>query len=79
LVIASPSSEEILKEDKVNIIGKTDTGVSLVINNQAVLIDDNGNFDQQVKLNSGLNTFEIRATNRLQKETVKQVKILAEF
>ncbi len=79
LEISSPSSEQILKEDKVEIVGKADEGATLMINNQSVLIDGNGNFTQQVKLNPGLNTFEVKATNRLKKETVKQLKILAEF
>lgn len=79
LEISSPSSEQILKEDTVDIVGKTDAGVTLMINNQAVLLDGNGNFTQQVKLNPGLNTFEIRAINRLKKESIKQVKILAQF
>lgn len=79
LLISQPSAEQILKEDKVNIIGKTDAGATLEINGQAVLLDGNGNFTQQVKLNSGLNTFEIKAINRLKKEKTIQVKILAEF
>jgi len=79
LQISSPSSEQVIKEDKVEIVGKTDEGATLMINNQTVLIDDRGNFHQQVKLNPGLNTFEVKATNRLKKETVKQVKILAEY
>ena len=79
LLISSPSAEQILKEEKVDIIGKTDAGATLEINGQAVLLDGNGNFTQQVKLNSGLNTFEIKAINRLKKEKTIQVKILAEF
>ena len=79
LVISSPSQEQILKEDKVNIIGKTDSGITLLINNQTILLDGNGNFNQQVKLNPGLNTFEIKAISQLKKETVKQIKILAQF
>lgn len=79
LIISSPSSEQILKESVVNIVGKTDEGSTLMINNQSVLLDGNGNFTQEVKLHPGLNTFEIRATNRLKKETIKQVKILAQY
>lgn len=79
LIIASPSSEQVLKTDTVNIIGKTDPGVTLLINNQTISLDGNGNFNQDVKLNPGLNTFEIRALSQLQKETVKQIKILAQF
>jgi cytoskeletal protein RodZ len=79
LQISSPSSNQIIKEAAVTIIGKTDEGATLMINNQAVLLDDRGNFRQQVKLNPGLNTFEVVATNRLKKQTVKLVQILAEF
>lgn len=79
LVISSPNQEQVLKEDRVNIIGKTDSGITLLINNQTILLDGNGNFNQQVKLNPGLNTFEIKAISQLKKETVKQIKILAQF
>lgn len=79
LVISSPSQEQVLKEDKVSIIGKTDPEITLLINNQTIVLDGNGNFNQQVKLNPGLNTFEIKAINQLKKETVKQIRILAQF
>ena len=79
LVISSPSQEQVLKEDKVNIIGKTDPAITLLINNQTIVLDGNGNFNQQVKLNPGLNTFEIKAISQLKKETVKQIRILAQF
>ena len=79
LEISSPNSEQVIKESTVDIVGKTDEGATLLINNQSVLIDDKGNFKQQVKLNPGLNTFEVKATNRLKKDTVKEVKILAEY
>lgn len=79
LEISSPVAEQVVKENKAEIVGKTDEGATLTINDQAVLLDDNGNFSQIVKLNIGLNTFELRAENRLKKETVKQIKILAEY
>lgn len=79
LDISSPNAEQIITTDQVNIIGKTDIGATLLINNQSILIDDNGNFSASVKLNQGLNSFEIVATNRLQKQTTKEVKILAQF
>ena len=79
LVIASPSSEQVLKERTVAIIGKTDAGSVLTINNQSVLLDDNGNFTEVVKLNPGLNVFEVKSSNRNKKITVQQLKILAEF
>jgi cytoskeletal protein RodZ len=79
LQISSPSTSQIITESKVNIIGKTDLGATLMINNQLVLLDGNGNFSQEVKLNPGLNTFEVIATNRLKKQTNKEIKILAQY
>lgn len=79
LEISSPSSEQILNTDRVEIIGKTDEGVTIMINNEPVYIDEKGNFRQEVKLAPGLNSFEIRAINNLKKENVKLVKVLAEY
>lgn len=79
LEISSPSTEQVVKEDTAMIVGKTDEGASLSINDQIVLLDDKGNFSQEIKLNQGLNIFELRAENRLKKQTVKQIKILAEY
>jgi len=79
LEISSPVTESVIRQDKVEIIGKTDDGVTLKINDQVVFIDALGNFHESVKLQPGLNNIELRATNRLKKETVKVIKILAEF
>jgi len=79
LQISSPSTEQVITQDKTEIAGKTDEGVTLMINNQSILMDNKGNFKQEVKLTPGLNTFELRAINQLKKETVKKVQILAEF
>jgi len=79
LEISSPSSEQIITENQVEIIGKTDEGATLMINDQSVLPDSNGNFKQVVKLTPGLNTFHIRSINNLKKETDKEIKILAKF
>ena len=79
LEISSPVAESIINQDNVEVVGKTDIGVTLQINDQTVLIDDKGNFQESVKLQPGLNNIELRATNRIKKETVKTIKILAEF
>lgn len=79
LEISSPSTESVIREDHVEIIGKTDAGATLQINDQTVYLDDKGNFRETAKLQPGLNNIEIKATNRIKKETVKTIKILAEF
>jgi len=79
LEISSPVAESIINQDNIEVVGKTDIGATLQINDQTVLIDDKGNFQESVKLQPGLNNIELRATNRIKKETVKVIKILAEF
>jgi cytoskeletal protein RodZ len=79
LAISSPSADQVIKEENVHIIGKTDEGATLMINGENVRIDDNGNFNQIVKLNSGLNSFEVRSINGLKKENVKLIKVLADI
>ena len=79
LEISSPSANQIITENSVQIIGKTDEGVTLTINGENVSIDDKGNFSQTVKLRAGLNSFEVRSINELKKENVKLIKVLAEI
>lgn len=79
LEISSPLAEQVILTDEVSIVGKTDEGVALTINNQAVSVSENGNFTQPVKLSVGLNYFEVKAINQLKKENVKIIKVLAEY
>jgi transcriptional regulator with XRE-family HTH domain len=79
LEISSPSTETVIREDRVEVVGKTDIGCSLRINDQTVYIDDIGNFKEVVRLQPGINNIEIRSTNRVGRETAKVVKVLAEF
>lgn len=79
LEISSPVQESVIRQDSVEVIGKTDEGATLKINDQVVYLDDRGNFHEKVKLQPGLNNIELCATNRVKKETIKVIKILAEF
>jgi len=79
LAISAPNANQIIQADSVDIIGKTDEGASLSINGQSVATDDLGNFHQQVKLQPGLNSFEIQSINQLKKESVKTISVEAEI
>jgi len=79
LEISSPVEETVIRQDQVEVIGKTDEGATLQINDQTVYLDANGNFKETVKLQPGINNIELKATNRIKKQTVKTIKILAEF
>jgi cytoskeletal protein RodZ len=79
LEIGSPSTDTIIQSQETTVAGKTDSGVTLTINNQIVFIDDKGNFSENIKLQPGLNTIEIKAVNRLKKESSRVIKVLAEY
>jgi len=79
LEISSPVAETVIRQSEVEVIGKTDEGCSLQINGQTIFLDENGNFKEKVSLQPGINNIEIRSQSRIQKETVKNIKILAEF
>jgi len=62
--------------NEITVERKTDAGASLFINDQLVTLDAEGKFSQNIKLVSGLNTIEVKATNKAEKETVKTIQVL---
>lgn len=70
MTVSSPSIE---------ITGQTDGYAEVTINAEPVSLDPEGHFTQEVRLEQGLNTIEVAAKNRLNKETKKQIKVLATF
>lgn len=77
LEINNPASEITVSLESILVEGKTDSGASLFINNQPVSIDSNGYFKQEIKLVFGLNTIELVARNKADKETKKIIQVLA--
>lgn len=79
LEISTPAAEAVVTANTVQVVGSTEPGASLFINNQSVNLDENGKFNQPVKLEQGVNTIEVLSRNRAQKQTIKTLKILANF
>lgn len=79
LEISAPSTQTVVRQDSVEVDGKTDIGCSLRINDQTVYIDNLGNFKQMVRLEPGINNIEVSSTNRVKKESDKVIQVLAEF
>ncbi|KKP88823.1 MAG: hypothetical protein UR93_C0007G0005 [Berkelbacteria bacterium GW2011_GWA2_35_9] len=76
LEITSPLSEITTDEYKINITGETDVDANLKIDDQAINFDSSGKFTQEISLKAGLNSIEIVATNRFDKKTTKNIKVL---
>jgi cytoskeletal protein RodZ len=78
LEITKPISQEVIDDDKLIIKGSTDPGSFVLINNEAVNVAPGGAFTQEVSLVEGMNTIEILAKNRLNKQTKHLIKIIPE-
>lgn len=78
VVIISPTTD-VTNENSVIVKGQTTETADVEINSQKVNIDDSGIFSQKLGLKRGVNTIEIKAKNRIGKESVKVIKIFADF
>lgn len=76
LTISAPIQDSVVATERVTVEGQTSPSATLFINSEAVPLDEQGTFRQDVRLTPGVNTIEFKAVNRLGKETVEIVHIL---
>ena len=76
LTLTNPS-EESLSVDSIDfdIVGKTDKGISVLINNKIVKVDDNGDFKEKWQLTIGKNDLVVIARDDAGNETKKSISI----
>lgn len=79
LLIINPTADSVINDTKVLVKGKTDTGNELFINNQPVLVDDDGVFSENIALREGKNVIAIRSVNRFDKEITESISIEAHY
>lgn len=79
LVIFSPSQNMEVEGDMLSLEGKTDKNALIFVNNQRVLVDDNGNFQENIHLQVGINVISIRALNQFQKEAKEDITVQANY
>lgn len=70
-----PKKDIIVKERVIEVKGKTDPKNELLINNQKVLLKDDGNFSEKITLIRGENTLLIVVRNQQGKERRREIKI----
>jgi cytoskeletal protein RodZ len=76
LTIVSPVGKTITEKDVVQIIGSVNQDATILINQESITTEKDGSFSQKVKLTEGINNIEIKAQNRFNKQTVKNIQIL---
>ena len=69
LIMENPVQDMEIFEQKFNVIGRTDYDSFVKINGQNITVDENGYFNKEINLSDGVNVLEIKAVNRLGKET----------
>lgn len=79
LVIFSPQDAQIIKESTVLVKGATEKDSTVSINDQAVLVDENGEFSQEIGLQKGLNPIMVKSKNKFDKEAEKNFSVNADF
>jgi hypothetical protein len=77
--IINPKPDLLTKEKSIEIKGKTNENVEVAINGVSILTAADGNFKVDVPLNSGINQFDIVATNRLKKVSELKLNVIADY
>lgn len=79
LVILSPQANSTVSENKVLLEGVTDRDVKLSINNQPVLVNDEGRFRENLVLQKGENIINVKAVNKFEKVADESLVVKADW
>lgn len=69
LEVTKPPDSFVTTSNKVDVSGRTDSDAVVKINNQLVLVDDDGTFDGEIEVFEGTKEITIIATSRSGKQT----------
>jgi cytoskeletal protein RodZ len=79
LAITEPLGNEAIGGNSIDIVGFTDQDAKLTINDQPVLVNDNGEFKENILLQEGLNAITVSATNKFGKSVSKEINIKSDY
>ena len=69
LEIQTPQDGEVVTQLVLTVSGLTETEATIKVNNQPVLVDENGNFSAEIEVFEGTKEIVVKATSRSGKET----------
>jgi cytoskeletal protein RodZ len=79
LTVTAPVDGTTTSERVIQVSGIAERDADVSINNQKVVVNDDGKFSEEVGLQSGVNAITIRAKNRFDKEAMKTIQVKGEF
>lgn len=75
LVVLSPADNLLTEENSVIVEGVTDRDAMIYINGKSVIVDDNGRFKEDLPIQSGPNTINVKAVNKFNKESEESIVV----
>lgn len=77
LEIFGPKEEELINEENIKVSGKTDLDSVVKINDEQVLLNADGEFETNIKIDKNTTEIEIKAISRFGKETkiTRKIKV----
>lgn len=79
LVILSPKDNSETNSNSIHVEGITDKDATLFINGQPILVGDDGKFVENLALQFGVNSINIKAVNRFEKEASNTLTIKSDY
>lgn len=79
LVILGPLDNTEIQGNSVYVEGATDKDAKLFINNQPILVNDDGKFRENVTVQPGVNVISVRSVNKFNKDTTETVQVRADY
>lgn len=79
LVIMSPQADSEVDGNSTFIEGATDKDAKLFVNDQPILVNDDGKFRELITLQSGVNVINVKSVNKFGKESQESLNIRSKY
>ncbi len=79
LVVLIPQNGETVQKTELVLKGVTEENAKVKINQQPILVKDQGHFEEKIIIKKGENKIIIQAENRFHKKTEKQIIVYGKF
>ena len=76
LSVSAPNENETISIKVIEVVGVTDPDATIEVNGQSALVDQDGNFIEEIEVAEGLDKITIKAVSRSGKETVVERNVI---
>lgn len=79
LVVLSPEQNAFISGNSVLVEGRTEKDAKLYVNDQPILVNDEGKFREDLTLQAGNNFINVKAVNKFEKETIQTMTVQSNY